>query len=135
MVEMENPCDAPRHANTDAAPRRFHLAPFRWWHVFGWPFPLAWPFIFNVLYDPIDRNWTVVTFGCGCPNLDGTYRAFTANHFNAILWIFTLAVSGLTWFMFCRAVIRPHPPIEIIIPPILLAAGLCYQYFLGGIWL
>ena len=62
---------------------------------------LALPFIAPLLvftaYQPINEAWTVKTFGCGCPISDGTYRAFDANSFNAILWCIVAAVCMRGW--------------------------------------
>ena len=56
------------------------------WGTLGIFMPPLIPYLFDFLYDPIDREWTVVTFGCSCPDLSGEFRAFNANHFNMILW-------------------------------------------------
>lgn len=44
------------------------------------------PPLFHFAYQPVNQEWTVKRFGCGCPLLDLSWR-FNANHFNMILWL------------------------------------------------
>lgn len=58
--------------------------------------PLMIPTLFGIVYAPINRSWTVKTFGCGCPPLDLSFR-FNANHFNIIVWSVIAATCTSVW--------------------------------------
>lgn len=64
--------------------------------------PLLTPVIVSILYAPINQQWTVNIFGCGCPPLDLSFR-FNANHFNMILWSIVAASCISVWiWQVCR---------------------------------
>jgi hypothetical protein len=132
----ENPYDsASQETLDDTTGLALRLVPFRWWHILGAGLPFALPFLFNVAYDPIDENWTVKTFGCSCPNLDGTYRAFNANHFNAIVWTIVLCCSAYAWSWLCRRIVLPKPPWGVIVLPVIVVAFICLRHYARGFWL
>jgi hypothetical protein len=47
----------------------------------GLVLPYLIPIGFYLAYQPINKEWTVKYFGCGCPSLDGKHH-FNANDFN-----------------------------------------------------
>ena len=57
------------------------------------PIPFLVPLAVHWLYQPVNENWTVKTFGCGCPPLDLSWR-FNANHFNTILWLVVFSLNA-----------------------------------------
>jgi hypothetical protein len=70
------------------------------WIVPATVVPVSLPLVFDYFDDSIDREWTVVTFGCSCPALDGTYRTFNANHFNLGVWVFVFLI-GAVFSLYC----------------------------------
>jgi hypothetical protein len=105
------------------------------WSILALAAPLAMPFAFGLLYDRVNREWTVQTFGCGCPDLQGNYRSFNANHFNMIVWsvVFLCCVATAIYFssrtrncVFCTC---------LSLVSLEFSAFACYSKFAAGIWL
>lgn len=75
--------------------------------------PFVIPFVVHHLYQPINANWTVKQFGCGCPPLDDRWK-FNANHFNLILWAHVGAACAAAWWWAVRAEFRDHPALRYL---------------------
>ncbi|MCX5658610.1 MAG: hypothetical protein NTW19_02675 [Planctomycetota bacterium] len=58
--------------------------------------PFLWPALFAEFYEPVNRDWTVKHFGCGCPPIDGGFR-FNANYVNGLLWMLIFAGCAAFW--------------------------------------
>ena len=50
------------------------------WAVLAVVILITAPLLFDLVYAPINREWTVVQFGCGC-----NQRSFNANHFDVLI--------------------------------------------------
>jgi hypothetical protein len=87
-----NPYEPPKADFLGRLRRRYRVAT-----IISFLLPFVVPFVCSAAYEPINREWTVKKFGCGCPGLDGTYH-FNANDFNAILWGIIL-VACLSWWV------------------------------------
>jgi hypothetical protein len=92
---------------------------------------IAAPLVFRAAYQPIDATWTVQTFGCGCPPLDGSFR-FNANHFNAIVWLTLLATCTFPWVV---AAVRRDIPLAAAMVGMIAVIYLCLHGYGSGIWL
>lgn len=84
---------------------------FFWLKYLSLTIPFLLPWCFFYLYDPINCNWTVKRFGCGCPKLDGSYT-FNANHFNLCLWCGFFALFTTLWVWRYEKIFSPWPPVE-----------------------
>src|SRR5262249_48611703 len=106
----------------------------------GWAFlgiivPIVIPLLFDFFYDKINQNWTVVTFGCGCPDLDDNYRAFNANHFNLLIWLGVYFVCGSTTIYSASRIDGSQFGRLILVIGIAISAGICWTKFSEGFWL
>jgi len=115
-------------------PRTLEVSARRWLRVMALCAPFLAPNVFDVVYDPINRDWTVATFGCGCPDLDGTDR-FDANEFNAVLWTLVFSASAFTWWVGCHAIVQSESPVTLVGFPIGGIAWMCVYHYARGIWL
>ncbi len=102
----------------------------RWLHL---PIPFAAQLLLRHLYEPINEEWTVVNFGCGCPRLDGT-TGFNANHFNLILWsiIFLLLT---TWLVRLCVIVYPEVRYWLLLSGLPVLLMLCLKAYAEGYWL
>ncbi len=66
--------------------------------------PYASPVALYFVYQPINEEWTVKQFGCGCPRLDGTPH-FNANDFNLILVGLVDLFSVPWWLIFTKRIV------------------------------
>jgi hypothetical protein len=73
----------------------------------GLVLPYLMPVGFYFLYQPINEEWTVKQFGCGCPRLDGTTH-FNANHFNLILVGLVDGICIPWWLLSAERFIPAH---------------------------
>ena len=68
--------------------------------------PFALPFLVHQIYQPINENWTVRRFGCGCPPVLGPGVRewnFNANEFNSIVWVAVASTCVLSWWLLVRS--------------------------------
>jgi hypothetical protein len=91
--------------------------------------PFLAPVLAYFIYDPINTNWTVKKFGCGCPSIDGTY-GFDANDFNMILWFLILSLCVGFWYFQTKKVTSYKFLIGLI-----LILIICIKCFASGFWL
>jgi hypothetical protein len=134
---MTSPYDPPNSLVT-SEPQRKPLPPLSRIATWGLPsviVPIAIPIVFDFFYENINSNWTVVTFGCGCPDLAGNYRAFNANHFNMVLWSVVLSVCcGIAVYCARRIGARTIGQ-SVWFVGIGLSAMICFHKFMMGVWL
>lgn len=120
-----NPYESPRASFPRRPHRRFRAATF-----LSFVLPFAVPFVSYAAYQPINHDWTVEHFGCACPRLDGTYRPFNANHFNAILWGGVL-IGCLSWWIPSARRVLP----QTVRMPGCLAGGVVMTWICVAMWL
>jgi len=97
---------------------------------------LAVPTLLEIVYAPINRSWTVKTFGCGCPPLDLSFR-FNANHFNAIVWSVIAATCTSLWVWQVRKEFKQTPrTFQLLLDiGVVIIIGTCMRGFGVGYWL
>ena len=97
------------------------------------PLPFAVPPVVHAMYEPINRDWTVKRFGCGCPQIDGTWP-FNANDFNLILWILVLSACTCAFVVAVRHGVRKWR-YEIIGVGFAVLLALCLKMYGRECWL
>jgi hypothetical protein len=117
------------------------------WHAIGrnrclnWlllPVPFFIPELFSRLYEPINELLTLKWLGGHRWFLDGNNRLFTANDFNAILWLVVFSASTALWvWRFERALPGAHPIARGVSGGIGIAAiwYLSLHGYFAGFWL
>ena len=132
----ENPYQSPDETETKAEPTQIvNVRRVLMWGIPGIVVPVVVPLVFDYFYKTINREWTVVTFGCGCPDLTGDYRAFNANHFNLIVW-FLIFLIGCGFGIYCaRRVGHGKLSGPLCTVAVVLSGLVCCRKFLAGIWL
>jgi hypothetical protein len=83
-----------RHDNSCRRDKKSLLMKMK--RILYYTLPFLLPIILYFIYNPINTNWTVKKFGCGCPNIDGSFR-FNANYFNTILWFIIMGICIWIW--------------------------------------
>ncbi len=96
--------------------------------------PFCVPVLFNFFYQPINKNITVKHFGCGCPNLDGSY-GFDSNDFNMILWMPVLFISILLWTLLAKQVFKNKTKVWAILGGIYVLTLMSLRFYGRSIWL
>jgi hypothetical protein len=94
----------------------------------------VFPIAFHRLYQPLNEAWTVKTFGCSCPTLDGRWR-FNANHFNSILWLIIAAICVTSLIAGCRPVRSSEDRSVLLIWLIPLMFGACLMHWALEGWM
>ena len=98
--------------------------------------PLMIPTLFGIVYAPINRSWTVKTFGCGCPPLDLSFR-FNANHFNGIVWLVIAGICTSVWVWLVHKDFKQmHRAYRLILGGgVVIIIVTCMREFSLGYWL
>jgi hypothetical protein len=96
IAEGTNPNQSPHSPHRPRTPLRVSLSA-----ITAALLAFLAPFGSYVVYQPINQEWTVKRFGCGCPSLDGSYH-FNANDFNAIVWGVIAVVCTTCWILAAR---------------------------------
>jgi hypothetical protein len=95
--------------------------------------PFCVPVLFNFFYQPINRNITVKHFGCGCPNIDGSY-GFDSNDFNMILWMPVLFTSILLWTFLAKQFFKKKTKVWAILGGIYILTLMSLRFYGRSIW-
>ena len=125
----QNPYESPKGSDPCRPCRRYGAVT-----LISFLLPFAVPFMCNVAYEPINHEWTVKKFGCGCPSLDGK-RHFNANDFNAILWGGILIGCVSWWIPAARRLLPENIKTPACIFGAFIITWICLRIWLRGIWL
>jgi hypothetical protein len=100
--------------------------------------PLAAPFLFHLLYQPINRNWVVHQFGCGCPlSATGRPRPFNANHVSMIVWaaVCISCIALWTWLVVRRIGVSDRWQMALFVSGTSVIGGVCMKFLSRAWWL
>jgi cation transporter-like permease len=96
--------------------------------------PFTIPFAFYSVYKSINSNIIVKHFGCGCPNLDGSY-GFNANNFNAIVWAFIVYIIIFLWTTLVTQIFKSRANLWLVPTGIIILIFLGVRFYARSMWM